>query len=73
MRVLKDIEFRKETVKVRSPSVKLGDATLKLSRPCQPMRGFAHGLRDWGREPPWPVCLFRYVDLGSPGLKLGVL
>ena len=28
VRVLKDIEFRQETVKVCSPSIELGDATL---------------------------------------------
>ena len=45
MRVLKDIEFRKETMEVCPPSVELGDAALKLSGPCEPVRGFAHGLR----------------------------
>ena len=60
-------------MKVCPPSVKLGDATLKLSGPCQPMWGFAHGLGDWGREPPWSIELLSYVHLGSPGLKLSVL
>ena len=73
MRVLKNIEFRKETVKVCSPGIKLGDATLKLSRPCQPMRGFAHGLRDWGRKPPGSIGLFSYGHLGTRDLELSIL
>ena len=73
MRVLKGIEFRKETVKVRSPSVELGDAALELSGPCEPVRGFTHGFRDRGREPPWSIDLFSYIHLGSPGLKLSIL
>ena len=46
---------------------------MELSGPCKPVWGFAHGLRDWGRKPPWSVCLFSYVNLGSPGLELSVL
>ena len=73
MRILEEIEFRKEAMNVRSPSIKLGDATLELSGPCEPVWSFAHGLGDRGRKPPWSVDLFSYVHLGSPGLKLSVL
>ena len=73
MRILEEVEFRQEAVKVCSPSVELGDATLELSGPCEPVWSFAHGLRDRGRKPPWSVDLFSYVHLGSPGLKLSVL
>ena len=73
MRILEGIEFRKEAMKVCSPSIKLGDAPLELSGPCQPVWGFAHGLGDWGRKSPRSVELFSYVYLGSPGLELCVL
>ena len=58
MRILKDIEFCKETIEVCPPSVELGDMALKLSGPCKPVWGFAHGLRDQGREPPRSISLF---------------
>ena len=73
VRVLKNIEFRQEAMKVCSPGIELGDATLELSRPCKPVWGFMHRLRNRGREPSWSVMLFSHVYLGSPGLELSVL
>ena len=55
-----------------SPSVKLGNAALELSRPGEPVRGLALWPRDRGTEASRPCPEFCVKGLFTPALELGV-